>query len=86
MSFTHTRSDLIALSQGPTPRLPVAIFIHLGKLSLLSRMKTSRSRRKKEKRKSEKQPSGTEAELSLINARDLRTFSTGSKVSRLLAK
>ena len=85
MTVTHTRSELLALSQGPIPRLLPSDYTNLGNLRLLQRMRTSRSRRKKKRKKNEKRLSNTDAALCLINARDLRTFSTSAKVSRLLA-
>ncbi len=85
MTTAYTRSELLAFRQGSAPRLPTGDYTTLGNLRLLLRMRTSRSRRKRKRKKNERRPRDTEAALCLINARDLRTFSTSVKVSRLLA-
>ena len=84
MTLHYSRSELLALSLRPTPRLLPGNYRTLRDLCLLKRMSTSRSRRKKKKR-CEKLLSDTEAKLFLVNARDLRNFSSCTKVTRLLA-
>ena len=67
----------------PTPRLPSIKYRVLGRIRLLARMKTSRSRRKRKKKGSN--PTSASASLFFINARDLRSPPTVTKVSRLIA-
>jgi hypothetical protein len=84
ITLHYSRSELLALSLRPTPRLMPGNYRTFRDLCLLKRMSTNRSRRKKKKR-CEKLLSDTEAKLFLVNARDLRNLSSCTKITRLLA-
>ena len=68
MIVSYSRSELLALSQLPTPRLPPITYRVLCGLRLLARMKTRLSRRKWKMKGLN--PSNASASLFLLNARD----------------